>query len=68
MTKNVGNTDKIIRYVLAVVALYFAYTCAVASPWNYLLYVVALIMVVTAVTGVCPLFSLFGINTCKIKK
>ncbi|MGB5383656.1 MAG: DUF2892 domain-containing protein [Lutimonas sp.] len=68
MTKNVGSTDKIIRYVLAVVALYFAYTGALASPWNYLLYVVALIMVVTAVTGVCPLFSLFGINTCKIKK
>jgi hypothetical protein len=68
MTKNVGSTDKIIRYALAVVALYFAYTGAIASPWNYLLYVVALIMVVTAVTGVCPLFSLFGINTCKIKK
>ena len=67
MKKNVGNTDKIIRYVLAVVALYFAYR-GVESPWNYILYLAAGIMVVTAVTGTCPLFSVFGISTNKSKK
>lgn len=67
MKKNVGNTDKLIRYALAIVALYFAYT-GIASPWNYILYVVAGVLVVTAVTGVCPLFSLFGISSCKVKK
>lgn len=67
MKKNVGSTDKIIRYVIAVVALYFAYK-GVESPWNYILYLVAGIMVVTAVTGSCPLFSVFGISTDKSKK
>jgi len=67
MKKNVGSTDKIIRYVIAVVALYFAYK-GVESPWNYVLYLVAGIMVVTAVTGSCPLFSVFGISTNKSKK
>ena len=67
MKKNVGSTDKIIRYVIAVVALYFAYK-GVESPWNYILYLVAGIMVVTAVTGSCPLFSVFGISTNKSKK
>lgn len=67
MKKNVGSADKIIRYVIAVVALYFAYK-GVESPWNYILYLVAGIMVVTAVTGSCPLFSVFGISTNKSKK
>ena len=67
MKKNVGSADKIIRYVIAVVALYFAYK-GVESPWNYILYLVAGIMVVTAVTGTCPLFSVFGISTDKSKK
>jgi hypothetical protein len=67
MKKNVGSADKIIRYVIAVVALYFAYK-GVESPWNYVLYLVAGIMVVTAVTGTCPLFSVFGISTNKSKK
>ena len=67
MKKNVGSANKIIRYVIAVVALYFAYK-GVESPWNYILYLVAGIMVVTAVTGTCPLFSVFGISTNKSKK
>ena len=67
MKKNVGSADKIIRYVIAVVALYFAYK-GVEIPWNYILYLVAGIMVVTAVTGTCPLFSVFGISTNKSKK
>lgn len=67
MKKNVGSADKVIRYVIAVVALYFAYK-GVESPWNYILYLVAGIMVVTAVTGTCPLFSVFGISTNKSKK
>ncbi len=68
MKSNVGSTDKIIRIIIAIVALYTAYTGMVASPWNYVLYAVAGIMVFTAVMGCCPLFSIFGINTCKIKK
>lgn len=68
MKSNVGSTDKIIRIIIAIVALYIAYTGMVASPWNYVLYAVAGIMVLTAIMGCCPLFSIFGINTCKIKK
>ena len=69
MKKNVGSVDKIIRIIIAIVALYAAYTCdEVTSPWNYVLYAVAAIMVLTSVMGCCPLFSIFGMNTCKIKE
>ncbi len=68
MKKNVGSIDKIVRIVIAIVALWAAYTHQVASPWDYVLYTVAGIMVVTSFMGSCPLFSIFGINTCKIKQ
>ena len=67
MKKNIGSIDKIIRLLVAVIAIYAAYTGMVASPWDYVLYAVAGIMVVTSFMGSCPLFSVFGINTCKIK-
>lgn len=67
MKKNVGNIDKIVRIIIAIVAFYFAYTTLV-SPWNYVLYAVGGIMVVTSLFGCCPLFSIFGVNTCKVKE
>ncbi len=68
MKKNVGSIDKIIRIIIAVVAFYFAYKGGVESPWNYVLYAVGAIMLITSLLGTCPLFSIFGISTCKIKE
>lgn len=68
MKKTVGSPDKIIRYIIAIIAIYVAYTGMVASPWDYVLYVVAAIMIVTALTGFCGLYSIFGISTCKLKE
>jgi len=68
MKKNVGSIDKIVRIIIAVIAVYAAYSGMVASPWDYVLYAVAAIMVITSLMGTCPLFSIFGINTCKIKE
>lgn len=68
MKKNVGNVDKIIRIILALVATYFAYTGDFTeAPWQgYVLWGVAFILLITALTSRCPLFSIFGMNTCKV--
>lgn len=66
MKRNVGSIDKIIRLIIAIVAVWAAYTHQVASPWDYVLYAVAVIMVLTAVVGTCPIYSVLGKNTCKI--
>jgi hypothetical protein len=68
MKKNVGSIDKIVRIIIAIAAIYFAYTGKVENPWNYVLYVVGGIMILTSLLGTCPLFSIFGINTCKVKE
>ncbi len=68
MKINVGSVDKVIRIIIAIVAIYVAYTGMVASPWSFVLYAVAAIMVLTALAGRCPLFSIFGISSCKVKE
>jgi hypothetical protein len=67
MKKNVGSLDKIIRFIIAIIALYVAYNGMVVSPWDYVLYAVAAIMVLTALFGTCPLFSILGLNSNKAK-
>lgn len=59
MEKNVGNTDKIIRAVLAVVFIFLGYR------YSYWYYAVAVILVFTIVTSFCGLYKLLGIKTCK---
>lgn len=57
MKTNVGNLDKKFRILLAVIiaslGLYF-------QSW---LGIIAIIPFATSLTGVCPFYSLFGINT-----
>lgn len=67
MKKNVGSIDKVIRFIVALVAIWAGYDL-VSSPWNYVLYAVAAIMVVTAFTSTCPIWMATGINTIKSTK
>ena len=63
MIKNVGEPDKIIRFLLAVVigvAFYFNWVTGLGA---FVLGILALILVVTSVVGNCPLYTLFGIST-----
>ena len=67
MKKNVGNIDKLIRLFIALVAVWAAYTGQVESPWTYVLYAVAAIMILTALAGTCPIWLVTGMNTVKSK-
>jgi phage shock protein PspC (stress-responsive transcriptional regulator) len=63
MKTNVGNLDKYIRIVagLVVAGLGFYF-----SIWP--LYLVAAALIVTAFTGFCGLYAVFGLSTCPRKK
>jgi hypothetical protein len=70
MKTNVGKIDKVLRIIIGLVAAYFAYKGF--SPFagnigNYVLWAVAVIMLGTSAMGSCPLYSIFGINSCKLK-
>jgi len=66
MTRNVGPTDRIIRFVVAAAALVVALVVGAGSVGGIVLLAVAAIMGLTGAVGTCPLYRLVGVNTCKI--
>lgn len=64
--KNEGPIDRGIRAVLGIVALVAAFTL-LNGIWQIIAGVVAFMLLVTAVVGVCPLYSVLRINTCPVK-
>ncbi|MCB0541346.1 MAG: DUF2892 domain-containing protein [Bacteroidetes bacterium] len=65
MKKNMGTTDRIIRLIVAVIfaTLYFTHT--VTGTLGIVLLVLAGVFVLTSIVSFCPLYTLFGIKTCK---
>ncbi len=59
MKQNVGNTDKVVRIILAIIiaalGIYFK------SWWG----LIALIPLLTAFIGFCPLYPIFKLSTKK---
>lgn len=67
MNANVGSTDKVIRLVIAVAAAVSAFIVGATSVLGIVLLVLAALMVATSAMSFCPVYSLLGLNTCKIK-
>jgi len=70
MTKNEGSVDRIVRVVLGVVLIVWAYVIGQGqwSTWSWILGIVGLIALVTGIIGWCGLYAVLGINTCKVPK
>jgi hypothetical protein len=67
MTKNMGSLDRALRALVGILALAGAFSLGWFSGWMvWAAAVVGVIMLVTAVVGMCPLYRLVGINTCRI--
>ncbi|WP_416668653.1 YgaP family membrane protein [Egbenema bharatensis] len=67
MIANMGLFDRLIRLLLAAVLLYLGLVFYAQTALGIGLAIVALIPLLTAVVGVCPLYRLLGIRTCSIK-
>lgn len=67
MIKNIGQTDKIIRIVLALVLAGLDFFEVVKGGFSWVLSLIAVILLVTALVGHCPLYKILGKNTCEIK-
>ena len=67
MKKNVGNADKSIRVLLAVVVALLYYFNVIEGTLAYILMAVAIILLVTSLINFCPLYRILGVNTCKVK-
>lgn len=67
MKKNMGATDKAIRFVLAIIIGVLYYTETISGTLAIVLGVVAVAFIVTSFISFCPLYAPFGINTSKNK-
>ena len=68
MKKNMGSTDKTIRITLAVMVAILYFTNTISGTLAIVLGIIAVIFIATSFISFCPLYSIIGINTCKIKK
>jgi uncharacterized membrane protein len=68
MKKNMGNIDKAIRLILAIVFVILYFTHMVSGTIGIFLLVFAAVFALTSLIGFCPLYPLLGINTCAAEK
>jgi hypothetical protein len=68
MKTNMGGMDRIIRVLVAIVAVALYLTGTLTGTLGIVALVVAGIFLLTSVVSFCPLYTLFGISTCPTKK
>ena len=68
MQKNVGTVDRWIRGVVGVLLFIlggWTWGGWQGSALGIIALVVGVVLLVTALVGLCPLYRLLGVNTCK---
>ncbi|HEY9178414.1 MAG TPA: DUF2892 domain-containing protein [Flavipsychrobacter sp.] len=68
MKKNMGTTDKAIRILVAVVIAGLYFGNIITGTLAIVLMVLAVVFLLTSLVGFCPLYAIFGMNTCGVKK
>ena len=58
--KNMGGIDRIARFIIGALLVVLAITGTI-GVWGW----IGIILVVTAFINFCPIYSVFGIKTCK---
>jgi K+-transporting ATPase A subunit len=68
MKKNMGSADHGIRLLLAATLVVLYFSGVISGTFGMIILMVAAVFIVTALVGYCPLYSLIGIKTCKVKE
>ena len=62
MSRNEGTLDRALRIIAGLVLISLVFI-GPQTAWGW----VGLVPLVTGLVGICPLYSLLGINTCALK-
>lgn len=65
MKTNMGTLDKTIRIIIAIIIGYLYYNGTISGTLGIILMVFAAIFLLTSIISFCPLYTIFGIKTCK---
>ena len=67
MKTNMGGTDKAIRLLIAVILVLLYFLGQIEGVIGIIALVMAAVFTLTSVISFCPLYTAFGIKTCKTK-
>lgn len=67
MKKNMGTADRALRLIIAILLIPLFVTENITGTLGIVLIALAVVFVLTSFIGFCPLYTLFGITTCKLK-
>lgn len=67
MKKNMGSVDKIVRVLVAIIIAVLYWQGIISGTLGIVLLVFAGVFVLTSLISFCPLYPIFGLNTCKKK-
>ena len=65
MKVNEATWDRIIRVVAGIVLFFLGITGVAGGAWMWVAYVLGVVLLLTGITGFCPLYFLFHIGTNK---
>jgi hypothetical protein len=65
MKTNMGGLDRIIRIIIAIVIGFLYYNGNINGTLGIVLLVLAAVFALTSFVAFCPLYTLFGLKTCK---
>jgi hypothetical protein len=63
MKTNEGTVDRVLR-IAAGLALIGMAVMGVVGPWGY----IGVVPLLTGAIGMCPLYTVLGINTCAVRR
>jgi hypothetical protein len=63
MPTNEGTVDRILRIVVGLGLLSLVFV-GPQTPWGW----IGVVPLLTGLVGYCPAYSIFGLNTCPMKK
>ncbi|WP_148899710.1 YgaP family membrane protein [Fodinibius salinus] len=65
MKQNMGNIDRIIRTLLAVLVGILYYTEVISGTTAVIMGIIAIVFLLTSLISTCPLYMPFGLSTKK---
>ncbi len=68
MKKNMGATDRIVRFIIALTIIALYINGNIFGAAGLVLLLLSGILIITSFIGFCPLYKPFGISTCKSAK
>lgn len=68
MKKNMGSIDRVVRIMIAIIAIILYNQGIVTGTLGIMLIIIAGVFTLTSLVSFCPLYRLVGLNTCPLKE